>query len=260
VSPVALITGAARGIGAASAAALAGAGFSLVLMDLCADEPSVPYPLGTPEELQATAEACGGVPVQGDVRRQDDLDRAVSVALERFGGLDVAVAAAGVVVGGMEGWKTDDQHWDTVHGVNVAGVWRLARAAVPAILSRPEPRGGRFIAVSSVAGSTGLPLLAAYSSSKHAVVGFVKSLAVELGPTGVTANVVAPGSTATAMLRASAAVYGLADENEFAVHHPTGRLVSPDEVAAMVSWLAGPDSSAVTGAVLPVDAGMSATN
>jgi NAD(P)-dependent dehydrogenase (short-subunit alcohol dehydrogenase family) len=104
-----------------------------------------------------------------------------------------------------------------------------------------------------------LPLLAAYSASKHAVVGLVRSLAAELGPHGVTANAVAPGSTNTAMLHASAAVYGLADTAEFAVHHLLGRLVEPDEVAALMCWLCGPDSAAITGAVLPVDAGMTAS-
>jgi NAD(P)-dependent dehydrogenase (short-subunit alcohol dehydrogenase family) len=143
-------------------------------------------------------------------------------------------------------------------GVNVEGVWRLARAAVPALLQRPAPRTGRFLAVSSAGGTLGLPLLAAYSAAKHAVVGLIRSLAVELGPHGVTCNAVAPGSTATAMLDASAAVYGLAGPEEFTVHHPLQRLVEPDEVAALLAWLCEPDSGAITGTVLPVDAGMTA--
>ena len=256
---VAVVTGAARGIGAATARALGAAGWQLVLLDVCADNPALSYPLATRDELEATAAASGGVAFVGDVRRQEDLDAAVATAVERFGGLDAAVAVAGVVAGGSESWSTGDAAWRAVVDVNLDGVWRLARAAVPALLARAEPRRGRFIAVSSVAGMMGLPLLASYAATKHAVVGLVKSMAAELGPHGVTANVVAPGSTTTAILEASAAVYGLASSEEFAAHHPLGRLVAPEEVAALVAWLAGPQSGAVSGAVLPVDAGMSAS-
>ena len=114
------------------------------------------------------------------------------------------------------------------------------------------------MAVSSSGGTLGLPLLAAYAAAKHGVEGLVRSLAAELGPEGITANVVAPGSTAGAMLDASAAVYDLADPGEFATHHLLPRLLDPGEVAALVHWLCGADASAVTGAVLPVDAGMTA--
>jgi NAD(P)-dependent dehydrogenase (short-subunit alcohol dehydrogenase family) len=143
-------------------------------------------------------------------------------------------------------------------GVNLEGVWRLARAAVPCLLERPEPRTGRFVAVSSAGGSVGLPLLSAYVAAKHGVNGLVRSLAAELGPLGITANAVAPGSTTTAMLDASAVVYGLPDTIEFNEHHLLGRPLVPDEVAALVAWLCGTESGGVTGAVLPVDAGMTA--
>lgn len=259
MSPVALVTGAARGIGAATAARLARDGWSLVLVDVCADDPALAYPLATEEELHAVAEATGGTAVVGDVRRQADLDRAVAIAVERFGGLDAALAVAGCIAGGQEAWRTDDDVWNVLVGVNLEGVWRLARAAVPALLDRPPPRRGRFVAVSSAGGTLGLPLLAGYSAAKHGVLGLVRSLAAELGPHGVTANVVAPGSTPTEMLRASAAVYGLVGTDEFASHHLLGRLVTPEEVADTLAWLCGPDSSGITGAVLAVDAGMTAS-
>ena len=143
-------------------------------------------------------------------------------------------------------------------GINLEGVWRLARAAVPALLQRPAPRSGRFVAVSSSGGSLGLPLLSAYTAAKHGVEGLVRSLAAELGHEGITANVVAPGSTTGAMLNASAHVYGLDDPTEFAAHHLQPRLIAADEVAAMLAWLCSADTSAVTGAVLAVDAGMTA--
>ena len=259
-SPVGIITGAARGIGAATALALARAGWSLVLVDRCADDPTLAYALATPADLDAVVASCGEdrcVGVRADVRDQDALDRAVALAVDRFGGLDGALAVAGCIAG-APAWETGDEVWATMLDVNLGGVQRLARAAVPAMLERPAPRDGRFVAVSSAGGTLGLPLLTAYTAAKHAVNGFIRSLAAELGPHGITANAVAPGSTATAMLDASAAIYGLSDPAEFTVHHWIGRLVEPAEVAAVIAWLCSPASSALTGAVVPVDAGMTA--
>jgi SDR family mycofactocin-dependent oxidoreductase len=252
---VAVVTGAARGIGACTARALAADGWHLVLVDRCADDPALAYPLATEAELRAVADEVGGTAVVADVRDQAALDAAVAAVGD---GLDAAVAAAGCVVGGRPLWETADEAWDAMVGVNLTGCWRLARAAAPALLARPAPRQGRFVAISSAGGELGLPLLGAYTAAKHGVHGLVRSLAAELGPHGVTANAVAPGSTATAMLEASAAVYGLADATDFAVHHHLPRLVEPGEVAALVAWVCSPASSAVTGAVLPADAGMTA--
>ncbi|HET6965856.1 MAG TPA: mycofactocin-coupled SDR family oxidoreductase [Acidimicrobiales bacterium] len=262
MSQVAIITGAARGIGAATASMLAGSGWRLVLVDRCQDDPDLGYPLARPDDLEAVVTACGGaehaVAVTADVRDQAGLDRAVEVAVDRFGGLDAAVAVAGGIAGGREAWRTSDEVWSAMLSINLEGTWRLARAAVPALLERPEPRQGRFVAVASAGGSVGLYLLSAYTAAKHGVVGFVRSLAAELAPHGITANAVAPGSTEGAMLDASAAVYGLGGAEEFASHHMLLRLLSPAEPASLIAWLCGPQSSGVTGAVLPVDAGMTA--
>jgi NAD(P)-dependent dehydrogenase (short-subunit alcohol dehydrogenase family) len=138
-------------------------------------------------------------------------------------------------------------------------VWRLARATVPHLLARPEPRAGRFVAVASTAASEGLPRLAAYTAAKAGVVGLVKALAAELAAQGVTVNVVCPGSTRTAMLEASRGVYGLASVEDFARQQPIGRLLEPAEVAAAIAWLCSPDAAAVTGAAVAVDGGMTAT-
>jgi SDR family mycofactocin-dependent oxidoreductase len=259
---VAIVTGAARGIGAATARRLSSQGWNLVLVDRCQDEPALAYPLATREDLDMTVKACGGpdqaVGVVADVRDQSALDGAVALAAERFGGLDAALAIAGCIGGGVEAWNTSDELWSTLLAINLEGAWRLSKAAVPALLDRPPPRQGRFVAVTSAGGTVGIYMLAAYSAAKHGVIGLVRSLAAELGPHGITANAVAPGSTSTAMLDASAEVYGLADPIQFAEQHLLQRLLAPDEPAALIAWLCGPDSSGITGAVLPVDAGMTA--
>lgn len=255
---VALVTGAARGIGAATTRALAAAGWRVVASDVCADDPRLPYALGTRAELDAVAATDPDHirAVEADVRNRASLGAAVDLALGEFGRLDAAVACAGVLAGGDPTWEAADDVWDVQVEVNLTGVWHLAGTAVPAILDTSSH--GRFVAVSSAAGTTGLTMLSAYAASKHGVVGLVRSLAAELAPHGVTANVVCPGSTRTPILEASAAVYDLAGPEAFRAHHLLDRLIEPDEVAALIGYLCSDAAAAITGAVLPVDAGMTA--
>ena len=233
---VAVVTGAARGIGAATVATLAAAGWKVVAVDRAADDPHVPYPMGQPEQLAAVASAGGDsvVAVQADVRDVDGLAKAVAAAEDRWGGVDAAVAVAGVVAGGRPAWEVPAEQERAVLDIDLGGVVNLARVAVPALLRRPEPRHGRFVAVASAAATKGLPMLAAYSAAKAGVAGFVRALAVELAGTGVTANAVSPGSTATAGLTESARLYGLPGPETFAAQQPVGRLLHPDEVAAFI--------------------------
>ena len=256
--PVALVTGAARGIGGATARRLAADGWSVALVDICRDIEPLRYAMSTRDDLDATVAACGehAIGLVADVRSQADLDAAVAATVEHFGGLDAAVAAAGVVGGGDPAWKITEEAFQVNIDVNLTGVWRTAKATIPALLERPKPRRGRFVAIASAAGMRGNPTIADYTAAKHGVVGLVRSLALELGPRGVTVNAVAPGSTNTNILQASADLYGLDSTDEFAIHHTIGRNLQPEEIAAGVAWLCAPESGGVTGIVLPIDGGM----
>jgi len=260
---VALVTGAARGIGAATVRALAAAGWAVLATDRCADDPALAYRLGTRDELDRVVAEAGaaGDPaaVRGlvaDVRDLVQLTEAVGLAERAWGGLDAAVAAAGVIAGGVPLWRMPPGELDAVLDTDLRGVVSLARAAVPALLRRPQPRQGRFLAVASAAATRGLPMLTAYCAAKAGVAGLIRALAVELGGTGVTANAVSPGSTDTPMLAESARLYGLPGAESFAAQQPARRLLKPEEVAAALVWLAGEGSSAMTGAVIPVDGGL----
>jgi SDR family mycofactocin-dependent oxidoreductase len=255
---VALITGAARGIGAATAHALAAAGWSVVAVDKCSDDSRLPYSLGTFEELAAVASAAGGsvVPVVADAADASGMEGAVRLAEERFGGLDALLAVAGVIAGGVPLWEMPAEQEQAVLDIDLGAVLTAARVGIPALLRRPEPRSGRFIAVASAAATRGLPLLAASCAAKAGVTGLIRALAAELRGTGVTANAVSPGSTATRILDESARLYSLESVEAFSAQQPVERLLEPREIAEMLVWLAGQQSSGVTGASVPVDGGL----
>ena len=255
---VALVTGAARGIGAATVRRLAAAGTHVIAVDRGADDPRLPYPLGSRAELEALAAGADGAVslAIADVADPDALGAVIDDAVAHYGGLDVVVAGAGVIAGGVPLWELAAEQQQAVLDVNLGGALACARAGIPALLARPEPRRGRFIAIASTAASRGLPMLAAYCAAKAGVVGMIRALALELRGSGVTANAVSPGSTRTAILEQTAALYGLESAEAFAAQQPIGRLLDPAEVAAMIVWLAGPGGAAVTGAELTVDGGL----
>lgn len=253
---LAVVTGAARGIGAEVGVGLAEHGWSLILIDACEEQSGIGYAMPALTDLEAAAERCrraGAADVevlQADVAHDDFPDRVSAALAGRAAG--AAVAAAGVIAGGSA-WATDRDAWSRMIDVNLHGTRGLAEATVPGMVAAGR---GRFVAIASAAALRAMAGLAAYSAAKAAVVGYVRAMAADLGGTGVAANVVCPGSTRGAMLAESAALYDLPDQDAFAGQQLLRRILEPNEIAAAVVWLCGPGASAMTGAVIPVDGGL----
>jgi NAD(P)-dependent dehydrogenase (short-subunit alcohol dehydrogenase family) len=212
----------------------------------------------TRADLDAVARACeqAGSPrtraLQIDVASPSfPTELAALIGSEPVG---AAVAVAGVILDGP-GWATPDDAWARLLDVNLHGTRRLVEAVAPRMI---EAGAGRVVAVASAAALRAMPMLSAYAAAKAACAAYVRALAADLAGTGVTANVVCPGSTRGVMLDASAKVYDLDDQEAFAPQHLTRQLLEPDEVAAAIAWLCSPAASGLTGAVLPVDAGLTA--
>jgi len=239
---VAVVTGAGRGIGRATARALAADGWRVIGID-GPTHTSLPYPL-----TDATALADDEVHlVAADVRDP----AALAAALAPYRPVEVAVAAAGVIAGAPSSLALPESQAREVMDVNFWGLAHLASC----VMEDLRMTRGCFIGVTSAGGTRGLPRLAHYCASKHAATGFLAALAREEGPFGVRVLAVAPGSTRTAMLEESARIYGLASPEEFAAHHLDGVLNDPDDVARVIAFLAREDAQAINAAIIPVDRG-----
>jgi 3-oxoacyl-[acyl-carrier protein] reductase len=236
---LALVTGAARGIGRAIAERLAAAGATVVCGDVM-----------DPAETVAAIEAAGGVAegVVFDVTDADSAGQAVQAINERHGRLDVLVNNAGVTRDQLLiRMKQDD--WRTVLEINLDGVFRVTQPVAKIMMRQ---RSGRIVNVASVVGLMGNAGQTNYAASKAGLIGFTKSLARELGPRNVTVNAVAPGYIQTAMTE------GLTDAQREALMANVAipRLGDPEDVAEAVAFLAGPRASYITGIVLNVSGGL----
>jgi meso-butanediol dehydrogenase/(S,S)-butanediol dehydrogenase/diacetyl reductase len=262
---VALVTGAARGIGRGIALALGGEGVHLALADLgTAEDPALPYRLARPADLEETARlAAGGgvrvVSLVADVTRPADVAAMVTETVRQLGGLDILVNNAGVIVAGPFEALTQTQ-LDRLMAVNVKGVVLCTQAALPHLRQRG---GGAIVNVASIAGKTGRAFTAAYSASKFAVVGLTQGLAQELGPANIRVNAVCPGLLRTAMWLdvvgpARAASLGVRPEEAFDEfvrrNTPLGREQTPADIGEAVVYLCRADN--VTGVALNVAGGV----
>jgi NAD(P)-dependent dehydrogenase (short-subunit alcohol dehydrogenase family) len=251
--PVAVVTGAGRGLGREVTLALAGAGADVVLAGR------------DPSTLEATADVAAGAGaatlcVRTDVTSEDQLEALAVAAFDRFGAVDALVANSGV--GGPSGplWELDRESWEETFAVNVTGVFLSARAFLPSMLERGR---GSIAVIGSMTGKRPLWGRTPYAASKLALVGLVRTLAVEAAPSGVRVNLVSPGPVAGERMdwvfRAQAEGRGISPEEareEMVSQIPIGRLIEPREVADAVVSLTLGELSAVTGADLNVSGGM----
>jgi NAD(P)-dependent dehydrogenase (short-subunit alcohol dehydrogenase family) len=243
---VVVVTGGSGGIGAATGAALVAEGAKVVLFDLKA------------EALEPVAAALGASAafVAGDVRSLVDQRRAVDLAVRRFGRLDAFVANAGVEGTVAPLLAQTEEDFERVLHINVLGVWNSIRAAAPALT---DAGGGSIVITSSVAGFIGSPGLGPYVTSKHAVVGLMRTAALELAAAGIRVNSVHPGPIDNRMMRSieeqAAPGAGAAVKAGFEQMVPLGRYGKNEEIAGLIAWLCGGASSYCTGQRFVADGG-----
>ncbi|MFJ9243496.1 SDR family NAD(P)-dependent oxidoreductase [Streptomyces sp. NPDC101776] len=242
-----IVTGAGSGIGRAAALAFAAEGAKVVVADLNVDGA---------EAVVKEIEQAGGtaVAVTGDLSEQAVVDEVAATAVERFGGVDVLVNNAGIMDRMSALADVADAEWERVIRVNPTAPFLLARAVLPHMLAAGR---GAIVNTASEAGFRGSAAGAAYTASKHGVVGLTKSLAVMYRKQGIRANAIAPGGTATNIsVDADRTALGPAALGPHFVN--VGRVAQPEEQAAAIVFLASDAASNINGVILPVDDGWSA--
>jgi (+)-trans-carveol dehydrogenase len=265
---VALVTGAARGIGRAVSVRLASEGASIIATDLCAQLDGAPYATGTAADLQETqrlVEQAGAeiIGLPADVRITEQIDAVATRGRERFGGIDIVCAAAGTATFGPT-WELSDDAWNLVVDTNLTGVFKTLRAVISGMIARGN--GGSLVLISSTAGLRGLPNAANYVAAKHGLVGLARTLCNELGPHMIRANTVHPTTTNTQLVHNEPTYRMFRPDldnptaSDFAEATPALNAMpvawlEPDDIADAVAWLASDESRYVTGAAIPVDAG-----
>ena len=238
---VAVVTGSSRGIGKAAALALAEQGGKIVVNYARSSEAA--------DAVVAQIEGMGGeaIALQADVSKADEVDALIKATMDKFGRIDVLVNNAGITRDTLL-LRMKPEDWQAVIDLNLTGVFLCTRAVSKIMLKQ---RSGRIVNISSVAGLMGNPGQANYSAAKAGVIGFTKTIAKELAPRGVTANVVAPGFIATDMTG------DLKNTEEILKYIPLARYGQPEEVAGLIRFLAtDPAAAYITGQVMNVDGGM----
>lgn len=264
---VAVITGAARGLGRECAGRFAREGADLLLLDIGHDIEGVGYPLGSRDQLADTARMCeeqGGSVIAAavDVRDAVRVGEAVDEALDRFGAIDVLVNNAGIAgPSGRPVHEISEADWLLMLDTNLNGTWRMIKAVAPSMI---EARSGSIINVSSTAGIVGYRNFAAYVTAKHGLVGLTKAAALDYAPFRIRVNAICPGSVRDNPLVEGRMLSEIAraldvpvdgHEEVFLRDQPTNALVETSSVAGAAIWLAGDDSRQVTGTTVTVDGG-----
>jgi len=234
----ALVTGAARGIGLAIASRLSADGARVAVLDI------------EREAAEAAAKKVGGgaIAIVADVTRTAEVDAAVERVVETWGRLDILVNNAGITGRSFPIWELSDEDWARVIAVDLTSVFLCCRAAVKVMLGQGA---GRIINIASIAGKEGNPTLVPYSTAKAGVIGLTKALAKEVATRGIFVNAVAPAVIGTEMLKQMEQ----STVDLLISKIPMGRVGKPEEVAALVAWLASDECSFSTGAVYDLSGG-----
>ena len=246
---IALVTGAASGIGRATSLVMAREGARVVVSDINAE--------GAEATLSAIKDLGGqGTFIHADVSKAEDVQALVAGVVETYGRLDCAYNNAGIE-GFMEGrlHEYPEDIWDRLIDINLKGVWLCLKYEIPRML---EQGGGAIVNTASAAGLVGSRRLSAYVASKHAVVGLTKAAALEYARDGIRVNAVCPGIIDTPMVQRLIAGREADDEGPISSLQPVGRLGAPEEIAESVAWLCSDAASLVTGTAMAVDGGFTA--
>jgi SDR family mycofactocin-dependent oxidoreductase len=257
---VALVSGAARGQGRSHVVRLAQEGADIIAFDVCRQLDTVPYPMAVPEDLGQTVELVEEldrriVAREADVRDAAAVQALVDEGMREFGRLDVVCANAGIAAIVENTWTMTDDQWEEVIAVDLTGVWKTVKAAVPAVIEAGN--GGSIVITSSTAGVKGIPGMGHYAAAKHGVVGLMRTLANELAPHSIRVNTVHPTGVNTPMIVNDVATQWMsraADLVNMQNALPVA-LVEPVDITNAIVWLASDDARYVTGVSLPVDAG-----